>query len=190
MASNFATKLATTAVEQRELYHFYTENDEPLRSQIRHYWEDIGFDFPGVGEAWSAVFVSWNVSEAGASAQEFLFNPQHSQYVWRCIKNETDGIGVFRALPITEHAPQVGDIIQANRGGSSHTYQYAATHRSYASHCAIVTESGEDEGGRYALTIGGNESDSVGRKIVRLTTEGLIRQRETNPYMCVIQNLK
>ena len=53
-----------------------------------------------------------------------------------------------------------------------------------------MTETGEDESGPYALTIGGNESDSVGRKIVRLTSDGLIRQRDTNPYMCVIQNLK
>ncbi|MEO8668218.1 MAG: DUF2272 domain-containing protein [Bauldia sp.] len=84
----------------------------------------------------------------------------------------------------------VGDIIHSNRGGSSHDYAYSSTHKSYSSHCAIVTESSTDEGGPYALTIGGNESDSVGRKIVRLAPNGLIRQRETNPYICVIQDLK
>ena len=190
MPSNFALKLASIAVEQRDKYHFYSENDEPLRSQIRHYWEDLEFSFPGVGEAWSAVFVSWCLHTAGATKQEFLFNPQHSQYVWKCIKNEKDGIGVFRALPISERAPQVGDVIHNNRGGSSYDYAYASTHKSYSSHCAIVTECGTDEGGPYALTIGGNKSDTVGRKIVRLHPDGLIQQRENNPYICVIQDLK
>ena len=53
-----------------------------------------------------------------------------------------------------------------------------------------MVENGNDETGPYALTIGGNESDSVGHKIVRLDANGFIVQRLTNPYICVVQDLK
>ena len=97
---------------------------------------------------------------------------------------------MFHGLPIAEYAPSVGDLIQNNRGGASFDYKYAATHKSYSSHCAIVVEGGQDENGPYALTIGGNESDSIRRKIVQLNADGMIRQRPQNPYICVIQDLK
>lgn len=42
----------------------------------------------------------------------------------------------------------------------------------------------------YALTVGGNEGNSVGLKRVALCEDGFIRQRERDPYICVIQNLK
>ena len=58
------------------------------------------------------------------------------------------------------------------------------------SHSAIVVEEGQDNNGRYVLTVGGNEGDSVGLKRVALSAEGLIRQRDENPYISVIQNLK
>jgi hypothetical protein len=190
MASNYGKKLATTAVGQHDQYHYFSENDEPLTSQIERYWTELGFNFPGVGEAWSAVFISWCVQSAGATASEFLFNPQHSQYVNKAIDNAAKNLGVFRASRIADYAPTVGDIIHMNRGGTSFDYDYARTHKSYASHCAIVVESGHDENGPYALTIGGNETDSVGQKIVRVDANGLVVQRPTNPYICVIQDLK
>ncbi len=44
--------------------------------------------------------------------------------------------------------------------------------------------------GKYALTIGGNESDGVRSKVVRLDKSGFVRQQEINPFISVIQNLK
>ncbi len=93
------------------------------------------------------------------------------------------GEGVFRGLPITNHAPEVGDIIHNNRGGKAYSYEYARTHASYDSHSAIVVEVGVDARGGYALTIGGNESNSVRRKLVRLNSKGQVKQRDSNPYI-------
>jgi hypothetical protein len=98
MSTDFTRKLAKVAIGEYDQYHYYSENDSPLREQIEKYWTDLGFSFPGVGEPWSAVFVCWCPHTAGATAQEFQFNAQHSQYVWKCIKNANDGIGVFRAF--------------------------------------------------------------------------------------------
>ena len=48
----------------------------------------------------------------------------------------------------------------------------------------------EDTQGGFAFCIGGNESDSIRRTVVRLTPQGLIKQREGNSFICVIKNLK
>ncbi len=189
MASSFAKKLAATAQNQYDLYHFDSENDPGLAKQIEKYWTDLGLKFPGVDEAWSAVFISWCVKQAGATKAEFNFNPQHSQFVYTAIQNALNNVGVFRAFAIDDYAPSIGDIIQNNRGGNDFDYDYAKTHKSYISHSAIVVETGTDFKGGYATTIGGNESDSIRMKLVRLNNKGKIVQRDNSPYICVIQNL-
>ncbi|MBC3872475.1 DUF2272 domain-containing protein [Undibacterium flavidum] len=188
--SLFASQLANIAKDQHFRFHQIDENDFPLSDQIKHYWLDLGFDFPGVEEAWSAVFVSWCVKQAGASINEFKFASGHAKFVYKAIENQTGNTGVFRARKINEYAPKIGDIIQNNRGGNSFDYAYASAHRDYPSHSAIVVETGVDSNGRYALTIGGNESDSIRSKIVRVDNKGLIIQRIKSPFICVIQNLK
>lgn len=190
MPTTFSKKLATIAQGQYDDFHVHSEDDPPLANQIRKYWTGLGFAFPGTGTPWSAVFVSWCVKQAGATAHEFKFNAAHSQFVFEAIKNQMAGTGVFRGRKINEYAPQIGDIVQNNRGGTTHDYSFAAAHKSYASHSAIVIEVGTDSQGGFAVTIGGNESDSVRKKEIRLTNNGLIKQRSSNPYMCVIQNLK
>jgi hypothetical protein len=177
MPTPFAKKLASIAEGQHTQFHMIDEGDSTLCKQIKKV-------------AWSAVFVSWCVKKAEATAAEFKFAAAHSRFVHEAIQNELNGTGVFRGRQIADHAPDVGDIIHANRNGAKFTYDFAKTHKQYESHSAIVVEVGSDSVGRYALTIGGNESDSIRRKIVRLTTTGHIKQRDENPFICVIQNLK
>ena len=167
------------------------EADASLCKQIRRYFTDLGIGFVScVTVPWSAVFVSWCVKQAGATAAEFAFSAAHSVFVHAAIRNARAATGVFRALPIDERAPGVGDIIHANRNGQTLDYAFARTHTKYLSHSAIVVEVGTDSIGRFALTIGGNESDSIRQTIVRLTPDGLVRQRATNPFISVIQTLK
>ena len=187
----FAKKLAKIATDQHTKFHMLNEAEPSLCKQIKRYWTDLGLRFGGCAEVpWSAVYVSWCVKQAGAVKSEFPFSAAHSEFVHACIKNALGQTGVFRAIPIGSHAPEVGDIIQNNRGGTTFDYEFARTHRQYASHSAIVTEVGTDSAGPFALTIGGNESDSIRRTVVRLTATRLIRQRIINPYICVVRNLK
>lgn len=188
--SPFARKLAAIAQQQHVTYHGVDENEPAMARQIRAYWMDLGYPFPGVGRAWSAVFISWCVLQAGATKQEFRFAASHSTFVHAAIQNALNRTGVFRAYPIGYRAPDVGDIIQNNRNNAKFTYEYAARNSQYTSHSAIVVERGSDAKGAYALTIGGNESDSIRHKEVRLDAQGRIRQRASNPYICVIQTLK
>lgn len=190
MASNYRNKLAGTATEQHTKYHLVDENDQPLSGQIKRYWTDIGLPFPGVETPWSAVFVSWCVKTAGAAPAEFKFAQAHSRFVHWAIQNAVNGTGLFRGFNIADYAPQVGDIIHNNRDGNTFDFEFAKNNKDYASHSAIVVETGQDPNGRYALTIGGNESDSVRRKVVRLKSDGKIKQRTTGPFISVIQTLK
>ena len=189
MASVYCTKLAKIAEEQHSKFHLIQETDEPLRSQIKRYWTGIA-PFPGVGTAWSAVFVSFCVKQAGATAAEFEFAQAHARFVHKAIDNAKKGIGVFRGVDVTTAKPEVGDIIHNNRGGNNFNFAFAAANKAYFSHSAIVVETGTDTLGRFALTIGGNESDSIRRVRVPLTAAGTIRQRTVNPYISVIKTLK
>jgi len=188
--SEFARKLATTALDLLHRFHAIDENDEPLSSQIRAFYAALGFPFASVEVPWSAVFVSFCVKDAGATAAEFRFAQAHSVFVHAAIQNALNNTGVFRGVRITEGAVRVGDIIQNNRGGLSHDYDFAKTNSQYQSHSAIVVARGEDHLGKFATTIGGNESDSIRSKRVHLNADGTIRQRATNPFICLVKNLK
>lgn len=162
-----------------------------MAGRIKWYWASLGLGFPGVATAWSAVFVSSFVKYAGASAAQFKFSPRHSEFVHVAIDNAKNVVGVFRAYPTGAYAPKLGDIIQNNRNGNSFDYNFTAANKAYESHSAIVVEERTDGSGRYVRTVGGNESDTVGARVVRLSSNGFIKPPTSDPkrFICVIQNL-
>lgn len=84
----------------------------------------------------------------------------------------------------------MGDIIHHNRGGNRSGFALARTHTNYVSYSVIVIEVDQDMQGRFAFCVGGNEGDSVRRTVVCLNSQGFIKQRAGNPFICVIKNLK
>ncbi len=188
MQTSFQKKLATIAQGQYDRYRFLRENQEPLSTQIKAYWRGIGLPFPGVDEAWSAVFVSWCVKNAGATAAQFKFSSAHSRFVHAAIANAQSGNGVFHGRRPLEYAPKTGDILHNNRAGNRFDFDFAKANKQYKSHSAIVIEVGTDSRGRYLRTIGGNEGDSVGMKEVRLTARGLVKNGD-GLYIAVIETL-
>ncbi|MDQ3815770.1 MAG: DUF2272 domain-containing protein [Armatimonadota bacterium] len=186
--SEFAKKLAEIAKAERAMFGGGDEGDEPLKSRIKTYWETLGLDFPGVEEPWSAVFVSFCVKKAGATAAEFKFHPLHAVFVHEAINNP----GAFKGVRISERAVNVGDIIHNNRGmpPTNFDFNHAKNHDDYPSHSAIVVARGVDENGKFALTIGGNELDSIRRKRVQLKADGSIKQKSPNPYISLLKNRK
>jgi Uncharacterized protein conserved in bacteria len=191
MPTAFATRLATLAEAEYNTYRGLHETTTKMSNRIRTYWTDLGWAFPGVSTAWSAVFVSFLVKSAGAVAGEFDFSARHAKFVHTAIANANAGTGVFRAFSPSAYAPKIGDIIQNNRG-NTFDFAYATNHDSYPSHSAIVVEEGVDGSGRYVRTVGGNEGDTVGDRVVRLTNAGLMKAPSAAPdyYISVIQTLK
>lgn len=188
MQTVFQKKLATVAQGQYEKFHLLRENQQPLSAQIKAYWKDIGLSFPGVEEAWSAVFVSWCVKTAGATGTQFKFAAAHSRFVHVAIANAKTGNGVFHGRRPSEYAPKTGDILHNNRAGNHFDFEFAKANRDYKSHSAIVIEVGTDNRGRYLRTIGGNEADSVGIKEVRLTPKGLVKNND-GLYISIVETL-
>lgn len=188
MATAFQKRLASLAKDQYRRYRLVRENQAPLAAQIETYWTDLGLAFSGVQTAWSAVFVSWCVRQAGATADQFVFSMRHGDFVHAAIANTARGQGVFRGHRVETHAPKVGDLLQNNRAGHRYDFDYAASHRRYESHSAIVVEVGADPRGGYLRTIGGNEGDSIGLKEVRLDPDGCIRNPD-GLHICVIETL-
>jgi hypothetical protein len=130
------------------------------------------------------------VKTAGATAAEFEFSAAHSVFVHKAIQNALDGTGVFRAVRITEDAVRVGDILQNNRDGQHFDYDFAKENAHYTSHSTIVVSRGEDSMGKFAMVVGGNESDSIRRTRVPLNSDGSVRQRDPSPFICLIKDLK
>jgi hypothetical protein len=189
--STFAKKLASVAQDQHTKFQFVNEADPQLCKQIKKWTEEIGFPFEScVNVPWSAVFVSWCVKQAGATKQEFKFAMSHSVFVNQAIKNAVQGQGVFQGFDIAVQKPAVGDIIQNNRNGQTFDFAFARTHSQYLSHSVIVVEIGQDNQGGFAFCIGGNENDAVRRSVVRLNSQGFIKQRADNPFICVVKDLK
>jgi hypothetical protein len=191
MASTFAKKLASIALEQHATFQFMNEAEPALCSRIQSWTEDIGSPFTSCTKVpWSAVFVSWCMKRAGATKTEFKFSMSHSVFAHQAIKNAIKQQGVFQGFDINQQAPDVGDVIHYNRDGNKFTFEFAKTHSDYKSHSVIVVEVGEDSLGRFAFCVGGNESDSIRRTTVRLDASGFIKKRDLNPFISLIKNLK
>lgn len=186
--SAFAKRLADTAMKEYDKYHLLREQEPVLAAQIKSYWKGIA-TFPGVSTAWSAVFTSWCVRQAGATKNEFKFAAAHAKFVYQAIQNYQNGTGSFYGRDVADYSPKVGDILHNNRSRHGYTYQYAKTHDAYESHSAIVIEVGVDNKGGYLRTIGGNENDSVGMKEVRLDAAGRVKNA-SGLYISIIETLK
>lgn len=202
MATNpYAQRLALVASAEHRDYSGILETDSSLKKRIYDVYladldhanpdDELGWDMSSdiTSWAWSATFVSWCVLESGAFNADFDFSIRHAKYIKFCIANGDNGSGTFRARKLDDYSPQVGDLICGNRGGGQVTFGQARTLDSYNSHGAIVVELTVQDGVHYAVTIGGNEGDSIRKTMVRLTQQGRVKQRGTDPYICVIQNL-
>ena len=186
MPTAFAMKLANVAWSQHAKYTLLDEGDPALCAQIKKYWTGTGFAFTSCTTVpWSAVFVSWCVKQAGASSSEFKFAPAHSIFVHDAINNPK----AFKGFDLPNHQVGIGDIIQNNRNGGTFNFAHAKSNSQYMSHSAIVVEIGQDTLGNYALTVGGNEGDSIRRKRVQLTSSGTVKQIGTK-FISVLANQK
>jgi len=142
------------------------EKSDPYYRYVGEMWKAIGEPYDGRSKypsgkdvPWSAAFISWVVREAGPAYANFSFAASHSKFVNNAIKARlTDQQNApFWGYRITEEKPQIGDIVQRNRGGGNYSFSYAENHAQYDSHSDIVVEVTPD----VVRVIGGNVDDSV-----------------------------
>jgi hypothetical protein len=181
----FNDKLVKVALGQWTTFHTMNEADRELCGQIKKYWRATELAFPGCAVFWSAVFVSFCVKQAGATAEEFAFHSRHSHFVHAAIQNKLRNRGVFHGLRPESTPLRRGDILQVNRDGTKHDYDSASTDPAYGSHSAIVVKI--DAGS--AITVGGNEGDSIRKTRVVLTSRGFVKKRTTNPHISIVRRV-
>ncbi len=142
------------------------EKADPYYRYVRDMWAAIGEPYDGRSKysngedvPWSAAFISWVVRQAGQGYENFRFAARHSEFVNNAIKarvtNREDK--PFWGYRTAEKRPELGDIIQRNRGGNNFSYSYAENHEQYNSHSDIVVEVTPD----VVRVIGGNVGDTV-----------------------------
>lgn len=142
------------------------EKADPYCGYVREMWAAIGEPYDGRSKypdgrdiPWSAAFISWVVRRGGPAYANFQFASSHSVFVNNAIKAKIVGRTdkPFWGYRITEQRPEIGDIIQRNRGNGSFTYSYAENHSNYESHSDIVIEVTPD----VVRVVGGNVGDTV-----------------------------
>lgn len=148
------------------------EHRHPYRNYVGEYWDSIGEDYTGADRhvPWSAAFVSYCVLVSGGYPG-FAFSAAHSVYVHKAINdrlhNRPAGFWGFR---ITEHKPQVGDIVCKRRTSANITYDTAANEDRYPSHCDIVVSVRAD----HVSTLGGNVRHTVKRSNYPIDSNGYL----------------
>ncbi len=142
----------------------------------QRYWAIVGkeVDCQQITEgrwAWSAVFISWVLRQAGLNERQFLTGQSHSMYV----VDARDGVlpaPAFRLEPLPA-MPRPGDILCAGRGRDK--YLTSVDEIGFGTtpmHCDIVVE--VDATARVVKTIGGNLQQSVSMELVELGDSGLV----------------
>lgn len=187
--------LVAVARDQYQRYHGMQEANEPMLSRIKGYWDELRteagneFTFTSATEVpWSAVFVCWCLKQAGVTNAQFRFSRQHSVYIHAAIgRANANPPQTYPALNAQNYAPMAGDIIHWNRNGGTVTYAGAAGNNDYESHCVIVVDVGQDDRGPCAITVGGNENQSVGQTRLPLSADGRLVPRSGNPYISIIK---
>ena len=156
---SFAQTLVKVTCDEFLAYDGQNETDEKLKKRIKEYWDFL--KRPDLmGEAWSAAFISYMMSLAGAGSS-FAYNPRHSVYMHKAIND----LLAKRDTSFWGHRPgsltiAPGDVLGMNRvTGSVIEYDWAAKNPGYASHCDIVVS----VDGTGVHTIGGNVGKTPGR---------------------------
>ncbi len=163
------------------------EYEDGAWQRIGDYWKNIGGGYANLtgkdrGYPWSAAFISFCMRAAGAGSN-FPYSAGHARYINKAISNHLAG---KMAEPIvgqrlTQYAPKVGDLIGYWRGATPITFDSAPSIGWYESHTDIVV----DVAPGVLSSIGGNVSDGVTLREVRLGGDGKIVDQAQNWFVTV-----
>ncbi|WP_136658039.1 DUF2272 domain-containing protein [Nitratireductor sp. XY-223] len=206
--ASLADKIVSICLEEWEFFEKGTrkEADDPQFLRIGDYWSGLGIAHNGrtqiVNQAtgkshnppWSSAFISHVLKKAGAGSG-FLYSQAHCHYVQDFISGRVNA--VYEAMHPESYAPQRGDIVHFGRGGAKqHDFSAARgdylADSFYPSHSDIVVS--VDAGAKKITAIGGNVSNSVKDKKLKIDANGLLLPRpegaSTFPWIAVLRLVK
>ncbi|QQS14587.1 MAG: DUF2272 domain-containing protein [Rhodospirillales bacterium] len=164
---------------------------------------------PVCDNAWSAVFVSAALREAGVASRDFRGDALHSAYLRDILRRGRAheaaparvGRPLFEAHPVEQRAPEPGDLICASRrresdavlravflpaGPRARQAWDAAVETVDLGHCDIVVA--VDRRKRTLSAVGGNVQDTVSRSLVPIDDEGRVLRTIERPWFMVVAN--
>jgi hypothetical protein len=186
--TSFKAELVRVAWHEHETLGALWRGDQALEERILFYCHEVGISaIPDVKAHYSAVFISWCMRAAGASKTDFPPTAGHWVYASQALRNAEHEKGLFRARRVESYAPKVGDVIHVNRDDGKVDYDRVG-HGQYNSESGIVVDIRPGE----ALIVMGNQepAGTVGTEKLALADSGLLVQRTSNPFICVIEVLK
>lgn len=175
LSSKKEVLLASAAIEWDRFKRGAGKEDHaPYYRYIGEMWKRRGQNLDGKNRSqlWSAACISFMVENAGY--KRFKFATAHSVYIHEAItarlaNNDKKDFWGFR---LSEHKPQIGDLVCRKRSSAAIDFDFAAKHDDYKSHTDIVVAIGPN----YVDAIGGNVSHSVS-----ITRYGLNTQDRLDP---------
>jgi hypothetical protein len=146
------------------------EDTSPYYRYVGEMWRRRGQNLDGknTSQPWSAACISFIIENAGY--KRFKFAIAHSVYIHEAItaRLASNDKKDFWGYRLSEHKPQVGDLVCRKRSSAAIDFDYAAKHDAYKSHTDIVVAIGSN----YVDAIGGNVSNSVSITRYSLTPQG------------------
>lgn len=169
--------IARIAREELQRWKNKKETDPVMAPVLRGYWATVGRNYtenqltdPAFHKhaPWSAAFVSWVMKRAGAG-QAFAYSAAHANYVVSAKASRAGNqANRFKAYRISEAVPEPGDVICKGRGPGAVTFDNVKA--GIPTHGDIVV--GRE--GNELLTIGGNVSNTVALRRVKVDASGRI----------------
>lgn len=159
-----------------------TECTPIYKERVGEYWKKgTNYNRDGCdGVPWSSAFISFIMKKSGAG-DEFVYSPSHSRYIRDAVSNTKSGQkNTFMAYRLSEKPVSLGDLVCYSRQSG---VDYDTT-GSYKSHCDIVVKINKRKG--TADVIGGNVSDGVTKKIIRIDRNGYLTDTN-NDWFTIIK---
>jgi hypothetical protein len=179
LLKNYATKkgrLKHIAKKDLRRWEGKTETDPSMSSDLVGYWKLVGKDFTNKqmqqssthsAYPWSAVYIDHLIRKAGFKN----FNPTttHSGYVVEAKKNRNNKLknSYWAYKPNELKKVEIGDILVKARSGTNPNLD--TINSGILSHGDIVIDFTKIDGQNYAITQGGNVSNTVKQTKVPLT---------------------
>lgn len=181
---NHRAKLRHTAKKDLKFWDGKKETDPAVSKALVEYWKLVGKDFTEKqmqsasthsSYPWSSAYIGHLVNKAGY--KNFSSKSTHSAYVVDAKRNRAENLkrAYWAYKPSELKRVEVGDILVKGRSGSKPNLD--TINSGVISHGDIVIEIKKIDGQKYAITQGGNVSDTVKQTKVALTNN----ERLLNP---------
>ena len=160
-----------------------TECSPIYKQRVGEYWKkgaNKNLDGCDKSVPWSSAFISFIMSKSGAGS-EFVYSSAHTDYIRDAIRNTKSGKKhTFMAYRLKEKPVSLGSLVCYSRQSG---VDYNTT-GSYKSHCDIVVNVNKRKG--TAEVIGGNVSDGVSKKIIKIDRDGYLTDNN-NDWFTIIE---